>query len=395
MRARAVARATPAWPSLCCVALVTIAAGAARAQDIQRFQPALDDSGFLGLDSTRTPGELRASAYLFTDLSFNPVSIEPSSGESLQLRERLMTHIGAQLGLWGRGAIALHLPLVLQQRQQTTDASGAQTTSSDVFTMADPQLWLRYRVLGASMADVNEPHDGPGLALQLGAAFPLGQHSQLSAAGMPLPLSQQSQPFTSDGAVRTDLALVGDFQVLGAGVGGSVGWRHHFWDPNGQVAAVTGASDEMTFAAAIKLPIPPVPALSGVLELQGVTGFKSARDTAIELALAARLKLGDFVIVLGGGLGLTQGVGTPDGRIILGVYGSVPENDQDKDGVPDAQDACVYLPEDHDGFQDSDGCPDPDNDGDLVPDLDDKCPSVAAEEGRDDNEDGCTDPAPN
>jgi hypothetical protein len=212
---------------------------------------------------------------------------------------------------------------------------------------------------------------------------------------MPLPLSQQSQPFTSDGSVRTDLRLVGDFQVLGAGIGGSVGWRHHFWDPHSQVASVTGASDELTFAAAIKLPIPPVPALSGVLELQGVTGFKSARDTAIELALAARLTLGNFVILLGGGLGLTQGVGTPDGRVILGVYGSVPENDQDKDGVPDAQDACVYLPEDRDGFQDSDGCPDPDNDGDLVPDLDDKCPSVAAEEGRDDNEDGCTDPAPN
>jgi OmpA-OmpF porin, OOP family len=375
-----------------CVAWLSSSRHAVGAQDVQRFQPALDENGFLGLDTSRTPGALRGSAFLFSDLAFDPVQIQSAGGASIRLRERLMLHLGAELGLWGRGAIAFYLPMVLQQHQELSDASGTRTRQNDVFAMADPQLSARFRFLGASMADANEPHDGPGLALQLGTALPLGQHSQVSADGMPLPSREQMQPFTSDGAVRTDLALLGDFQVFGAGIGGSLGWRHHFWDPHSLVASVTGVSDEMTFGAAIKLPIPPVPALSGVLEARGLTGFKSARDTALELDLGARLKLGDFLVVLGGGFGLTNGVGVPDGRIILGVYGSVPDDDQDKDGVPDARDACIYLPEDLDGFQDSDGCPDPDNDADLVPDVDDKCPNVAAEEGRDENEDGCTDP---
>jgi hypothetical protein len=54
----------------------------------------------------------------------------------------------------------------------------------------------------------------------------------------------------------------------------------------------------------------------------------------------------------------------------------------------------VHLPEDHDGFEDEDGCADDDNDGDLIVDEDDQCPLVPAEAGQDDDEDGCTDPAP-
>jgi len=41
----------------------------------------------------------------------------------------------------------------------------------------------------------------------------------------------------------------------------------------------------------------------------------------------------------------------------------------DGDGVFDAVDACVSVPEDQDAFQDSDGCPDPDNDADGICDA--------------------------
>jgi outer membrane protein OmpA-like peptidoglycan-associated protein len=49
--------------------------------------------------------------------------------------------------------------------------------------------------------------------------------------------------------------------------------------------------------------------------------------------------------------------------------------DRDGDGIPDAADLCPEEREDHDGFQDEDGCPDPDNDGDGVPDAVDACPN--------------------
>jgi len=50
------------------------------------------------------------------------------------------------------------------------------------------------------------------------------------------------------------------------------------------------------------------------------------------------------------------------------------EPDADRDCVPDSLDRCVNDPEDHDNFDDEDGCPDPDNDGDGVPDVSDRCP---------------------
>jgi hypothetical protein len=52
------------------------------------------------------------------------------------------------------------------------------------------------------------------------------------------------------------------------------------------------------------------------------------------------------------------------------------EPDADLDCVPDSIDQCIDAPEDHDSFEDDDGCPDPDNDRDGVPDVADLCPDV-------------------
>lgn len=60
--------------------------------------------------------------------------------------------------------------------------------------------------------------------------------------------------------------------------------------------------------------------------------------------------------------------------------------DEDRDGVGGAADECPLLPEDRDGFEDSDGCPDGDNDRDGFPDDEDECPLDPA---GDFSEDGC------
>jgi outer membrane protein OmpA-like peptidoglycan-associated protein len=83
-----------------------------------------------------------------------------------------------------------------------------------------------------------------------------------------------------------------------------------------------------------------------------------------------------------------------DVRIGLGIMwapqpagvGEVGAGDRDKDGIPDASDGCADESEDHDGFQDDDGCPDLDNDGDGTPDASDSCVDEA--EDRDGHEDG-------
>ena len=52
-----------------------------------------------------------------------------------------------------------------------------------------------------------------------------------------------------------------------------------------------------------------------------------------------------------------------------------PDEDNDKDGIADKIDACPNDPEDKDNFEDDDGCPDLDNDKDGIPDKTDKCPN--------------------
>mgnify|MGYP003334485425 CR=1 FL=1 len=51
-----------------------------------------------------------------------------------------------------------------------------------------------------------------------------------------------------------------------------------------------------------------------------------------------------------------------------------PDEDNDRDGVKDAADGCPATPEDFDQFQDNDGCPETDNDQDGVLDPEDQCP---------------------
>jgi len=118
------------------------------------------------------------------------------------------------------------------------------------------------------------------------------------------------------------------------------------------------------------------------------------------------------------GLGVAEGFGTPDWRVLAGVrFGSddepaptvIPSDrdgdgivdpddrcptepetvnevddldgcpealDRDDDGILDDDDTCPDEPEDADGFEDTDGCVDPDNDGDGVLDADDACRDV-------------------
>ena len=65
--------------------------------------------------------------------------------------------------------------------------------------------------------------------------------------------------------------------------------------------------------------------------------------------------------------------------------------DCDEDGIFGSQDKCPREKEDHDGFEDEDGCPDPDNDMDGILDVDDKCPDDAEDFDGFEDEDGCPD----
>ena len=68
-----------------------------------------------------------------------------------------------------------------------------------------------------------------------------------------------------------------------------------------------------------------------------------------------------------------------------------PVPDRDGDGIPDAVDKCIDVPEDKDGFEDEDGCPEVDNDADGILDVNDGCPNIAEDRDGFQDDDGCLD----
>jgi hypothetical protein len=350
--------------------LATSALAHAQNVDLERWRPALDADGFLGVQGTRTPGPGRLSLGLFAHYSSRLLKAESATGDEVQpVSDRLAGVLSAELGIAERAALGLSMPMVLHQ---AGDALTPDDPELQAFAPGDPTVSLRYRLIG-DVAGVLDSADGPGLALQIGASLPAGYDNA----------------YAGEGAVRAEAQLLADVYLLNAGVGASIGIRHRF---ESRDVFDVHLRDEMTFGLAVKLPVPSLYPLEALVEFRGATDFKGDGNTHFELSAGARYALArGLVLSVAAGPGLGSGIGTPAVRVIAGLWYAASDPDSDKDGIPDDVDACPPLPEDPDGFEDKDGCPDPDNDNDLVPDSDDLCPDQEAAEGGDANEDGCTD----
>ncbi len=115
-----------------------------------------------------------------------------------------------------------------------------------------------------------------------------------------------------------------------------------------------------------------------------------------EALLHAALVLPRLELGIAGGVGLLDGVGSPDARVLATVRSRLKEGrprvaDTDGDGVPDGSDACPAQAEDRDGYDDADGCPERDNDADGVADTDDRCPADPEDSDGNADADGCPD----
>jgi OmpA-OmpF porin, OOP family len=99
-------------------------------------------------------------------------------------------------------------------------------------------------------------------------------------------------------------------------------------------------------------------------------------------------------LMIGGGVGYTDGYQAAAQRAFLGFVFEPSVGDRDGDGVRDDVDQCPDTPEDRDGFHDEDGCPDPDNDEDTILDKFDACPNEAETWNGYMDHDGCPDKLP-
>lgn len=136
--------------------------------------------------------------------------------------------------------------------------------------------------------------------------------------------------------------------------------------------------------------------LHATLETSGSVGLPpagTAGDLPVEVDLTAGASFWRSLSVdVGGGFGLTHGLGSPSSRVLLVTSFRAPEaRDTDLDGLVDRRDLCPTDPEDRDQIQDADGCPEVDADADQIVDEVDACPVAPEVVNGLRDRDGCPD----
>lgn len=342
-------------------ALVLAMCGTAAGQglDAERFVPATGAEGGFVHEHPSTPFHLGWSLGLFLNFADDQV-VERDQATDAILSKPLDTALSADLvgslGLFGWLELGLHLPVHLVY---DGDPYGALSASAGVGDLRFvPKLAL---VRSGSL----EQHVMLGFALPI--SFPTGNDEALRGAG----------GFT----IGPQLLFAAHLGSFGLGLDLGYRWRSdHPPLPYGDsIAFGPWVSYNVTDALALR---------AEMFAEKYVRTEVDGADFPVELLGGVEYRIGGLALYGGGSLGVTDGIGDPDFRIIGGVRyrKNAPDRqgylDSDGDGVLDKDDGAPYEPEDIDGYRDEDGIPDPDNDGDGILDGDDECPELKGEPDR-------------
>ena len=346
--------------------------------DIQRFIPTAGHHGFITVDDATMLERLRPGFDLYLSYAHHP--LQESDGalrRTSGVVDGLVSgHLRAGFAFSSWAQVDVAIPFV--QSIIKGQSFDERTTDSSVGSVSTGDLVLsgKFRLLPEKK--------GVGIAVIPFVTFPTGNVALFTTNGVPT------------------------FGVKGAF---SRRWKVFHWathvgyrfKPNGAVVSgAVSADDEFVFAAGVGV-TPIYKWLDINVELIGaiIVGEsrtdtpnyrgRAAAHSPLEVLGNARLTLPfGLDITVGGGGGLTGGVGTPTFRVLAGVSWS-SRSDRDGDGVSGKADRCPFIEEDRDGFQDGDGCPEPDNDMDGFLDAEDQCPLDAEDADGVDDEDGCPD----
>ncbi len=340
---------------------------------VERLRVAMDRDGLIDTEWGGVPEHKHWELGLWLGASDDPLVVYRMTAEDrvgALVHRRVGGSLHASLALWGRLELGVQTALVLyQSRADVIDGGMTMLPELDslglgALTLTPKVQLLRQAKHGvdlAVLAAVGVPlggggdylrEDGAGISPELAVSRAFGAFRVSTNVGY------RSRPQT------TVLNLIVDdelFARLGAG--------YRFVDANPDAAPVELA-----------------------LSLSGSTSAADAFGTFNGNALEALGQVGyDFRGPLfgfvGGGVGLNEGHGTPDWRVMAGVrYAPERPLDLDGDGLIGDADRCPLVPEDFDDFEDGDGCADVDNDQDRVLDVDDGAPNDP--EDHDDFEDG-------
>ncbi|MCG8421202.1 MAG: OmpA family protein, partial [Proteobacteria bacterium] len=267
--------------------------------------------------------------------------------------------------------------------------------------------------------------------------FGLGSHLRL-AFSLPLSLPTGTGDFSSDEAITAEPTLIFDlYGDSGARIAANLGLRFR---PERRLVNLR-VGNELTYGIGARIPLGSMRGqLAVVSTITGSLVLAESNSEEMPLEWLAGLEysgLGDFVLAVWAGPGLTRGYGTPDFRVVAGLtyqrrpkppplcphgpedidgyadHDKCGDPDNDRDGLADDIDICPNEPETPNGFEDRDGCPDQDitdgasgagaeplpeltpardNDNDGVSGEDDVCPDAAEDLDGFEDLDGCPDP---
>ena len=345
--------------------VLAIAATGATAEglDGERFVPAVSAEGGFSAEHPMVPHHFGWGVGLFLNIADDPVVEKTATGDDLTkvVDTAVSADLLGSIGLFRRVELGLHLPVHLYYDGEPYTA-GATTLNASA-GVGDLRFVPKIQLLSTGNL---EKHFLLGVAVPL--SFPTGNEEELRGAG--------------GVSVHPRLLFAAHLGKLGLGFDLGYKWRSEH-------PATLPWADEITLGPWLSYGLTEELAIRAELISAKHVGTKvDGADFPTEVLGGIEYDTGTLALYGGATLGLTDGIGDPDFRIIFGIrYRKGVAKDQgyrdsDGDGVLDKDDLAPDEPEDKDGFKDEDGEPEPDNDHDGILDGDDECPELYGEKAR-------------
>jgi hypothetical protein len=359
------------------------------ALDMRTWRPSTDPNASLVIEPAVTPGPGILTLGAYGHYALRPVTLQRAGGSELRpLEHALGVDAIVNLGIGQRFAVGAALPILLYQ----DGTSPLPRTVSEVPNV--PSSGFGDLGLSLKGAIIRNEQGGFGLGALGYVSLPTGDR-----AG-----------FAGESAPTATARILAEYTLLVAVAQASIGYKlrteHHTW-PDATAGGVR-FGDEIPWSVGLAVR----PGVLGIdpgnrqrLEVGlhgwvpagpvGPFGSGDRGSTALSpvlLSVSDRIEMGhyrDTFITVGGEIGLSDAVGVPAFRAIVGVGWTPRAHDLDGDGVKDDVDGCPEIPEDKDGFEDSDGCPEIDNDDDGIIDKEDACRNVKGVPSSDPKKNGC------
>ena len=377
------------WMALVVASTAVWIAPSAQAADrgdvaIENFETLPSDTAILNTGTSQMLPHLKPSAGLMLHYSGTPFAVArnqvDSTVTSRLITGRLMVEPWLSFGFFDWAELTVTLPIAMYQFGGNLEVLGFPGEDVDGSAVGDLRIIPKVRIL--------DPADfsGFGLAIMAALYLPTGD----------------TDAFMGDGGVRFEPRVIADYNhKSGLVIALDLGFQFR---PYRRMVNIVN-EHSFRWAIGVKSPTPldwleikgsiwgRVPTTSNIDVDDISKRVSDFNNIPIELALAASFALPEKMRVeVGGGAGLSQGVGSPEFRFFASFGWANHSRDRDGDGIVDDEDACPDDPEDFDDFEDTDGCPDLDNDKDTILDIDDTCPNEPEDFDTFQDEDGCPDP---